>query len=71
MLPIITCLMKRPIPSVHVRNSASYLSPHPILLLLAALIIPFTAGTATAQGLTLANPHWNIMLSDFGSTRIV
>lgn len=28
--------------------------------------MPFTVSTATAQGLTLANPHWNIMLSDFG-----
>lgn len=37
-----------------------------ILVLLPALALTFCVCSAKAQGLTLANPHWNITLSDFG-----
>ena len=39
---------------------------HSILTLLAALSLLVAPGTTLAQSLTLANPHWNITLSDFG-----
>ena len=34
--------------------------------LLAALATLLSPRPASAQGLTLANPHWNITLTDFG-----
>jgi len=37
-----------------------------VLLALTALALPFSSNSAKAQGLSLANPHWNITLSDFG-----
>lgn len=40
--------------------------PVPFISLLAALALSFNVSTGWAQGLTLANPHWNITLSDFG-----
>jgi hypothetical protein len=37
-----------------------------LLILLTALVLPSWSRLVRAQGITLANPHWNIMLSDFG-----
>ena len=37
-----------------------------LLMVLTALALPFWSHPVKAQGLTLANPHWNITLSDFG-----
>ena len=37
-----------------------------LLALIGALALPMPPGTADAQQLLLANPHWNITLSDFG-----
>jgi len=37
-----------------------------LLIVFTALALPFWSHSVKAQGLTLANPHWNITLSDFG-----
>ena len=40
--------------------------PRMLLACIGALALLFSPGSAAAQALTLANPHWNITLTDFG-----
>jgi len=57
--------MKNPTCVSHLRRLAGRNTPK-LLLLFTALALPFWSHPVKAQGLTLANPHWNITLSDFG-----
>ena len=45
-------------------------APHPILrpliACLGAVVLLLSPGTVAAQSITIANPHWNITLTDFG-----
>ena len=52
--------------SSHLRCFRSAPRPAPFIVLLVVSALSFAVSTARAQGLTLANPHWNITLSDFG-----
>jgi hypothetical protein len=58
--------MKPRTQSSHPWRSASARPTAPFIVLLSVLAFSLSIDTARAQGLTLANPHWNITLSDFG-----